>query len=532
MEAQAALLDPGPVQALAQRAVEAAHAAGATYADARFTRSVMHRYCFGTSIGDQDFAMDFEFVGCGVRALVDGAWGFASAALWQSEPNIGERVVQLARDAVAQGKTAATVTTVRGTQPPLELSPTPVVTGTWATPCTIDPFRVTIEEKRDAMMMWTQYADQQGFFIENPTSELDFARQERVVATSDGSLFTQTCYETGGLILLWTKDWRRKTVIHGIERAGQGWERLLDANIPAQIDAVRTGSDDRRAPLPIGRYTLVCDGSTMGSIIGESVGLATQLDRALGYEANSGGTSFLTDPLAMLGTFQVAAPLVTVMANRSAPAHLATVQWDDEGVVPRETTLIKNGVLADFQTTREQARWLAPYYTRAGKPMTSNGYAGAQDALHLTMQMRPNFALAPSATSASLEDLTTSVKHGLLLERCTLTDVDFQARNGILAPSANSGRMRLIVDGRIGRPVDAKSAVVQVNTLQLLQQIKGVGDASTTDIFPQSQYDWLRSMQGPFTSDKGNPPQRTSYTAQGVAALIDNQAVIDLTRKA
>jgi TldD protein len=529
MAAQAAPLDPGPVQALAQRAVEAAHAAGATYADARFTRSVLHRYTFGDSHGNQDFVMDFEFVGCGVRALVDGAWGFASAALWQSEPNIGERVVQLACDAVAQGKTAATV---RGTQPPVELSPTPVVTGTWATPCRIDSFRVTIEEKRDAMMLWTQYADQQGFFIQAPTSELDFARQERVVATSEGSLVTQTCYETGGLIILWTKDFRRRTVIHGIETAGQGWERLLDANISAQIDAARTGSDARMAPLSIGRYTLVCDGSTMGSIMGESVGIATQLDRALGYEANSGGTSFLTDPLAMLGTLRVASPLVTVTANRSAPTQLATVQWDDEGVVPRETTLINAGVLADYQTTREQAPWLTPYYTKAGKPIASNGYAGAQDALHLTMQMRPNFALAPSATSASLEDLTKSVRRGLLLERCTLTDVDFQARNGILGPSENSGRMRTIVDGRIGRPVDAKSAVVQVNTLQLLQQIKAVGDASTTGIFAQSQYDWLRSMQGPFTSDKGNPPQRTSYTAQGVAALIDNQAVIDLTRKA
>ncbi|MEP6754580.1 MAG: hypothetical protein ABJA67_03680, partial [Chthonomonadales bacterium] len=65
-------------------------------------------------------------------------------------------------------------------------------------------------------------------------------------------------------------------------------------------------------PIDIGRFDVVFDWETMGSFVLNSWGNATQLDRAMGYEANAQGTSYLgPDPTEFLGT-SVAAPQITV----------------------------------------------------------------------------------------------------------------------------------------------------------------------------------------------------------------------------
>jgi TldD protein len=222
----------------------------------------------------------------------------------------------------------------------------------------------------------------------------------------------------------------------------------------------------------------------------------------------------------------VASPHVTVTANRSAPTQLATVKWDDEGVVPPEVTLVKDGVLHDLQTTRDQATRLAPYYQRVGHPVASNGCAAAQDGRHMTLQMRPNFALAPSATSASLEMLLASVKNGFFLEQGEIVSVDAQARNALLR-----GRLRKIVHGKL--VYDMPGAAVQLNTLDFWKNVQAVGDASTTGVYGSSQdLPLLQSVLMPPLGRKGQPAQRTSYSAQGVAAVVTNQAIIDPVRKA
>jgi TldD protein len=51
----------------------------------------------------------------------------------------------------------------------------------------------------------------------------------------------------------------------------------------------------------VGRYDLVLDPGNMWLTIHESVGHPTELDRAMGYEANYAGTSFVAPPEKMLG---------------------------------------------------------------------------------------------------------------------------------------------------------------------------------------------------------------------------------------
>ena len=57
-----------------------------------------------------------------------------------------------------------------------------------------------------------------------------------------------------------------------------------------------------RAPsVEPGVYDLVIDPSNLWLTIHESIGHATELDRALGYEANYAGTSFVAPPDQKLG---------------------------------------------------------------------------------------------------------------------------------------------------------------------------------------------------------------------------------------
>ena len=508
---------PGIMQDLAVRAVEATKAAGAAYADARLTRLIQHAYgCQGVGTFDRDV----EVVGIGIRAFVDGYWGFAASPFWTVD-----EIAQLATNAVLQARENA-----KGPARPVELGSVSAVTGTWATPVKIDPFTVSIEEKRDYITYWKRYAEQHHvpFYYDGYQSTLFFVRQERVTATSAGSLVTQTTYETsgkitcglgatGGITPVGTQD-----VAH-IDVAAKGWELFLEADLPKQFEEMEDGM--RRPPskppthiATVGRYTIVCDGKTMASMLEQTLGLATQLDRALGYEANASGTTFLDDPLALVGSFPIASPLVTVTANRSAPTQLATVKWDDECVTPAEVTLVKEGILTDFQTTREQAAWLAPYYQKHGRPIQSNGYAAAENALRITMQHMPNLAMTPSPSPIELQDLVANVQDGILIENGG-AESDFQVEGGTL-----SGSMRQIRNGRLGPSLI--HGAIQFDTLDFWKNVVAVGGATTQGGVDQTQYSPFGRLE------KGEPSQATSHSVRAVAATIKDQTLIDPARKA
>lgn len=506
---QSAAFDPASLITLAQHAVEAAQHAGASYADARLTRVVQHRYKMG---GKGTFEWDEELVGLGVRALVQGAWGFAASPLWDAE-----EAVRLARDAVTQGKANAA-----DQNTPVDLAPIPAVTGSWSTPIQIDPFTIPIEEKFDYITYWKARAEAAGisFDSDGRFSGFELVRQEQVLVTSDGTRVVQTRYETGGAMKM-----KGGVFVKHLEPAGAGWEYLLKVpdQFPALAEELRAlGSTyEFTRPLQVGRYTLLCDGTVMANMLDKTLGLATQLDRAMGYEANAGGTSYLNDPLGMIGHFQAASPLVTVTANRSAPTQLATVKWDDEGAEPVDTMLVHNGVLTDFQTTREQATWLAPYYHTANHPVRSNGCAASEDALAVTMQHMPNLAVTPNASDVTLEALAASIPIGILVEGVSLgVHCDFQGRNGVIFP----GRMREINKGRIGRYIVGGG--ISFNSLDFWKNVTALGGASTQGMYYISQ-------NGNSVDDlKGEPAQRTSHTVVAPAAIITKQIVVNPSRKA
>lgn len=507
-EALARPVDPIVARDLVMRAIDAARSAGATYADARVTRRVAQDYSKSSLVGDD------ERLAIGVRALVDGAWGFAASPYWELD-----EAAQLARDAVAQ----ATVNARSGVRRAVELGKYPVASGSWSTPIRIDPFQIPIEEKQDFAASFSGLGPTRlhGRKVDLGIGFMSFVREERAVATTDGAYFTQTVHQSGGSFAVVVTDTskRQSSAVtasgRGISMAGAGWERILDARLRDQIPQLMAEAEELLTapgkPVEIGRFNLVCDAATMAVLVDGTLGKATELDRVLGYEANAGGTSYLgPDPLDHLGA-TLGSPLLNVTANRSLPKGLATLKWDDEGVEPDEFALVSNGVLQDCSTTREQAAWLAPWYQKQNRATRSHGCAVAASALAIPQTGTPNIMMQPGTKDIGFDELVANTKTGLAVMR-GYARLDFQSRTG-----QGSGLIREIVNGKLGAII--VGAGYLFDSTQLWKNLHTIGGASSVEAIPCSER-------------KGEPAQSLSHTTSAVPGVLKDMPIVDMRRKA
>src|ERR1041385_2328644 len=132
----------------------------------------------------------------------------------------------------------------------------------------------------------------------------------------------------------------------------------------------------------------------------------------------------------MAGTYQAGAQHLTLTANRSEQGGCATVQWDDDGVAPDGFPLVSDGLLVDFQTTREAAGWLKPYYAKAGRPFRSHGCAAAPEAVDAPLLHTPNLVLQPGREAQDFDALVAGLSKGIAIKGALLL-MDFQAGTGM-----------------------------------------------------------------------------------------------------
>jgi TldD protein len=168
-----------------------------------------------------------------------------------------------------------------------------------------------------------------------------------------------------------------------------------------------------------GRYDLVLHPTHLWLTIHESVGHSTELDRALGWEANYAGTSFLK--LEDAGRLKFGSPIVNFVADRTQPAGLATVGFDEEGVPAQRWHLVKNGIFVDWQTTRDTAAIVG---RRA-----SYGCLHTDSWSSVPFPRMPNVSLEPGTGSTSLEELVAGVDRGILIMGDGSFSIDQQRYN-------------------------------------------------------------------------------------------------------
>ncbi|MEO8227659.1 MAG: TldD/PmbA family protein, partial [Gemmatimonadota bacterium] len=423
-------IPPGDKKELADAALGAARSGGATYADVRIGRYlsefVSARENKIQGVGNS------ESYGAGVRVIANGTWGFAA-----TNDVTTDGLARTARKAVAIAKANSRFQTE-----PVQLAPEKghgIVS--WKTPIEKNGFEVPIAEKVDLLMAVNAAALKAGANFVN--SRISLINEQKYFASTDGSYIDQDIHRIfpgfnvtvidkatgkfenrGSLSSPMGMSWEYlsgkpsgKYAGPGTTKYGAYYDMLEDVQLaPAQAKEKQAAKS-----VLAGKYDLVLDPSHTWLTIHESAGHPTELDRVLGYEANYAGTSFLTLDKWQSKKFNYGSPQVTIVADKTQPHSLGAVGYDDEGVKTREWTLIRDGILVDYQKTRDQAHIVGQN--------ASDGCSYAQSWSDVQFQRMPNVSLRPGKTPLTPAQMIAGVDKGIYIIGDSSFSIDQQRYN-------------------------------------------------------------------------------------------------------
>jgi TldD protein len=461
-----------PLRELADAARQRAAQLGASHADFRAER--IRGQQIGLSDGNLETQFDSDDLGLAVRVVVDGTWGFAAAV--DLTP---EAAVRAAAEAVDVARVAAAMNTE-----PIELADEPAHGEvTWVSAYDVDPFAVSVGDKIALLGDWSRellaaagvdhvdaslyQVKECKFYTDGSTTAL----QQRVRVHPQ-----LTAVSVGA-------DGRFETMRTLAPPAGRGFEYLTGtgwdfraelAELPGLL-AAKVAAPSVQA----GRYDLVIDPSNLFLTIHESIGHATELDRALGYEAAYAGTSFAT--FDKLGTLQYGSPVMHVTGDRTVAHGLATIGFDDEGVAGQSFDLITGGVLTGYQLDRRIAR-----LTGLGR---SNGCAFADSPGHMPIQRMANVSLQAAPDGPSTEQLIAGVTDGIYIVGDKSWSIDMQRYNF----QFTGQRFFRIKNGQLAGQL--RDVAYQATTTDFWNSMEAVGG-------PQTYV-----LGGAFNCGKGQPGQ-------------------------
>ncbi len=498
---------------LADVALNVAKSHGATYTDVRIGRYL------NQTITTQEKRVrglqSTESYGVGIRVIADGCWGFAATD-------------KVDKDSIAQ-TTALAVAIAKGNArimaEPVHLAPQRGLgEQTWSTPIEKNPFEIPVGEKVDLLLAANQSAlDGGANFV---TSNLFMINEQKYFASTDGSYIDQDIHRI----------WPTFTVT-AIDRAsgkfqtrdslsapmGMGYEYLTPGS-PYRIDGIPVtlykdrydiiadaASAAQHAKEKIGaksvepgKYDLVLDPLHLGLTIHESVGHSTELDRVLGYEANYAGTSFLTLDKWESRNFNFGNELVNVVADRTQRGSLGAVGYDDEGVPAGKWDVIKDGILVNYQTIRDQAHILGLD--------ASQGCCYADSWNSIQFQRMPNISLLPNKNSRKVSDMIKDVEKGIYIVGRGSYSIDQQRYNfqfgGQLFYEISNGKI-------VGMLNDV---AYQANTQEFWNAMVDIADEEDYRLF------------GTFFDGKGQPSQVSAVSHGSSTAHFKGINVINTGR--
>jgi TldD protein len=476
-------------EAMAMAALNAAQMAGADYTDIRISTNRTQRMSTREAIVTG--VRDSETSGFGIRVLVDGTWGFAA-----SRDVSTDEVARVAQVAVAQARANRAAQ-----RRPVELAPLDWTgRGEWRSPVEIEPFDIPIEDKV-ALLLEANQAAMSVTGIAFASSNMSFLREEKFFASTEGVITDQTIYKAAGgvnttAVSADRSDFQSRSSTDVMPK-GVGYEHILASDLVGNAprwaeDAVQKLS---ATPVQPGRYDLVLRPSHLWLTIHEAIAHPTELDRIMGFEANYAGTSFISNPEDFLGSFRYGPDIMNIQGERSTPGALSTVGWDDEGVKPEEYLIVKDGILNDLQTTREQAPWLSDWYASQGKPMRSHGNSYGQSWAVTQFQRMPNVNLMPHPErDVSEEELIDGVENGILIDGSGSFSIDQQRYNAQFGGQTYYEIKNGEITGML------KDVAYQIRTPEFWNAMDLIGGEST----------YL--MAGAFGDAKGQPAQSNSIS--------------------
>ncbi|HEU4361867.1 MAG TPA: TldD/PmbA family protein, partial [Mycobacterium sp.] len=442
-----------PRHELADAALSAATAAGASHADLRVHRITTELIALRD--GELETAVINRELGFAVRAIVDGTWGFASHA--ELTPAVA---ADTARRAVATARTLAALNTER-----IELAPEPVYRdANWVSSYRIDPFDIPTAEKVDVLEDYSgRLLSSDG--VDHVSAGLTAVKEQSFYADTFGSSITQQrvrLMSTCQAVTVGADGFETMRTL--APPTARGWEAVAGDDVwdwsaeLAQIPALL--AEKTKAPSVVaGRKDLVIDPTNLWLTIHESIGHATEYDRAIGYEAAYAGTSFATPD--KLGSLRYGSPVMTVTADRTQEHGLASIGYDDEGVAAQSWDLVRDGRFVGYQLDRV----FAP---RLGQPR-SNGCSYADSPHHVPIQRMANVSLQPGPDDLSTADLIARVADGIYIVGDKSWSIDMQRYNF----QFTGQRFFRIRDGRLDGQL--RDVAYQATTTDFWNSMEAVG---------------------------------------------------------
>jgi TldD protein len=513
------LLNPMAVQfkkSLADAALNAATKAGASYCDVRIGR-YLNQFITTRDLNVEDI-VNTESSGVGVRVIAGGAYGFCSTNVMTLDA-----VADAARQAVAIARANA-----RLQLEPVVLAPVKGVGEVaWATPFVKDWRMVPIKDKADMLIAANKAGIDAGAnFMQ---SNLFQVNQQKYFASTDGSYIDQDMHR------LWspftatavdkasnrfrTRDGLSSPAAMGYEffdarpehklQAAGGVTTLYHGAYDLIEDARAAGRQAREKltakSVEPGKYDLVLSPEHLFLTIHESVGHATELDRVLGYEANYAGTSFATLDKWQSRKFKYGSDIVNFIADRTTAGSLGCVGYDDEGVPAKRWDIIKDGILVNYQATRDQAHVIGE--------KESHGCSYADSWSSVQFQRMPNVSLAAGKKPLTPDDMVKDVKKGIYILGRGSFSIDQQRYNFQFG-----GQLYFeIRNGKITNQLE--DVAYQSNTQQFWNACTALCD----------ERDWR--MGGSFFDGKGQPSQVSAVSHGSPTTRFNGINVINTARK-
>jgi len=390
------------VRDLTNRALNLTQVQGASYADIR----IVHRENQSVAVknGNVEVLSWGHSQGFGVRALVDGSWGFAASSLLA--PAEVDRVTALA---VSIARASALVQ-----REPVRLDPPRRIVDRYRTPVQIDPFSVPVEKKIE-LLLATDAAMRRVKGIKVARSSLEAIRETKTFASTEGSFIEQEIIETGGgmdCLAVSPDEAQMRSYPSAFGRQGfgrhqgtAGWELVINLDLPGNGERLATEAAQLlTAPqCPSTTTTLILGATQLALQLHESCGHAVELDRVFGSEAAYAGTSFLT--LEKWGNFRYGSEHVNIVADSTILGGLGTFGYDDEGVPAQRVPIVQNGIFVNYITSRETAAQLG---------QSSNGAARADGWARIPIIRMTNINLEPGTWD--LDDLIADTDEGIYME--------------------------------------------------------------------------------------------------------------------
>ncbi|WP_068848204.1 TldD/PmbA family protein [Stenotrophomonas rhizophila] len=510
------LLEPANAvrnKALAEAALAAAKRAGASYCDVRIGRYLNQAVI--TREARVQNVTNSESSGIGIRVIVNGAWGFA--ATHQQTP---AAILAAVEQAAAIARANAGIQTR-----PVQLAPVKGVGDvSWKTPIRKNAMAVPIKDKVDLLLSLNAAATNAGADFINST--LFLVNEQKYFASSDGSFIDQDVHRiwlpfTATAIDKSTGKFRTRAGLSS--PMGMGYEFLdgeasgkiqLPGGITAYRDsydpvedaiaAARHAREKLKAPsVKPGKYDLVLDPSNLFLTIHENVGHPLELDRVLGYEANYAGTSFATLDKRDAG-YRWGSERVNFFADKTAPGSLGAVGYDDEGVKTKRWDLVKDGILVNYQATRDEVHLLGE--------TESHGCSYADSWSSVQFQRMANVSLAPGKTPLSVADMIKDVENGIYIHGRGSYSIDQQRFNAQFG-----GQLYFqIKNGQIAGMVE--DAAYQIRTPEFWNACSAICD----------ERDFR--FGGSFFDGKGQPGQVSAVSHGSATTRFDGINIINTAR--